>query len=247
MRVKRITRSGVVLECEIFSVADNTKNIRAAEPKATEVKTPEEREEYNNKKALKRMVRNVNASFNHHAYYVTLTFDDIHLPQDFVLAKKYRNNYIRRISRNYPYARIIAVMGRGRYSGRIHFHMIISGIPERIISEKWTYGTITRIEPLRRHNYYDGVDHGEDYTALATYLFNHWSPEQPGKNRYFQSKTVRGPVQEKPRIIKKHYDADKPPKTPEGYKPVGVRESRYYGAGYICFKYVLIPEDDNEP
>ena len=82
-RMKRVTVSGAVLEQEIFNVAPNTKNLRDAAPKPAAERTEQEKEEYNLKQSLKRFIRIVNHNFNSKSYYVTLTFDDAHLPQDF--------------------------------------------------------------------------------------------------------------------------------------------------------------------
>ena len=71
-------------------------------------------------------------------------------------------------------------MGRGKGTHRIHFHMVSEGIPEEQIRKLWGMGEIVRIEHLREHNYYSGIDHGQDYTGLANYLFGHWTPEQGG-------------------------------------------------------------------
>lgn len=240
-RMKRVTVSGDVLEQEIFCVAPNTKNLKGAEPKPLTERTEEEKEEYNRKQSLKRFIRIVNTNFGPPAYYVTNTFDDEHLPQDFKGARRALDNYFRRLQYAFPDMVGVAVMGRGKRHGRIHIHCIISGVDEKTIREKWTQGAIVRAEHLRKHNFYDGVDHGRDYTALATYLFNHWTAEQGGGKRWRQTKTIQQPDKKKPTIPKRRYSVDKPPKTPKGYILVEKRESKHYMGGYLYFKYVKIP------
>ena len=249
-RCKRTTIAGVVLEQEFYTVAERT-NIKKAKPKPVRFETKEERDEYNRRKSLKRIIQNINASFNHNAYYVTLTYNDTFLPDDFKTAKKDLNNYIRRLQHVYPYAKVIAVMGRGHRNGRIHFHLIIGDVPKYIIIEKWTYGEITRIEHLRRHNYYKDengklIDHGEDYTALATYLFNHWTEEQGKGKRWKQTKTIQEPQKSDPKLSAVNYTVDKPPRTPKGYMLVEAKQNPFYKNSYLYFKYVLIPPDPED-
>lgn len=213
---KRVTCSGVVLEQEVFHIAPNTQNLRQAEPKPLILRTDEEREEYNRKQSLKRFVRLVNANFSPTAYYVTLTYDNEHLAPDFAAAKRDLDNYIRRMQYAFPAMTAVAVMGRGKRGGRIHFHLIVSGATKRALAAKWTRGKVKRIEPLRAHNFYNGIDHGADYTGLAAYLFDHWSEEQGGK-RWKQTKTIGQPVKTRIRQVKREYSKEKPPQTPQGY------------------------------
>lgn len=105
---------------------------------------------------------------------------------------------------------------------------------------------IKRIEHLREHNYYSGVDHGQDFTALAIYLFDHWTEEQGAGKRWKQTKTVRQPERKRPTIPKRRYSVDKPPITPKGYMLVETHESNHYLGGYLCFKYVKIPPPDEK-
>ena len=120
-----------------------------------------------------------------------MTLDDEHEVHTFKEAKKIRDNYIRRLRYANPAAQIMIVMGRGKSTDRIHFHMLSNGLDERIIQAKWTAGTVVRLKHLRKHNYYNGVDHGQDYTGLAEYLFGHWTPEQ-GVHRWRQTKNSSG-------------------------------------------------------
>lgn len=77
--------------------------------------------------------------------------------------------------------------------------MISDGIPEETISGKWNDGSVIHIRHLREHNYYNGVDYGQDYTGLADYLFNHWTPEQGG-HRWKATRNLRQPEKEAPTL-----------------------------------------------
>ena len=116
--------------------------------------------------------------------------------------------------------------------------MISEGVPEDLIRKQWTSGSVLRIENLREHNYYDGVDRGRDYTGLANYLFNHWTPEVGGHRWKGSRKTLQKPDYEEPTTVKRNYTEDKPPRPPKGYIFVEAAATKY---GYLYYKYVLKP------
>ncbi len=172
------------------------------------------------------------------SYYSTHTLDDEHEVHTFAEAKRIVNNYVRRLKRAYPKARIMVYIGRGKNTHRIHVHMVSEGVPEEVIREKWGLGGVQRVVHLREHNYYDGVDHGCDYTGLANYLFDHWTPEQGG-HRWKQTSNMLAPeaeprarrcgsIRRAVRLLRRR-----------GYKLVETRATKY---GYLYFKYVKIPE-----
>ena len=113
-------------------------------------------------------------------------------------------------------------MGRGKSTHRIHFHMVSEGVPQELISKLWKYGEVKRISRLRAHNYYNGIDHGQDYTGLANYLFDH----------------LREPEKGKPAEVRREYSPRRPPRTPKGYILVESKSTKY---GYLYFKYVRQP------
>ena len=118
-----------------------------------------------------------NAAFSPASIYSTLTFDNSHEVHTFDVAKKIRDTYFRRLRRHYPEAVIWIYIGQGRSTSRVHFHMVSDGIPEEDIQRLWGYGFLIT-KHLGEFNYYDGVDHGADYTALANYLYDHWNGEE---------------------------------------------------------------------
>lgn len=156
--------------------------------------------------------------------------------------KKVRDNFYRKIKRKYPDAVVFIYMGRGKTTSRGHLHMISSGIPEEYILKTWEYGCISRIENLRTNCIYDGVDHGQDYTGLANYLFDHWEPEQ-GCHRYKASRNARKPEKENATVCVRAYSEEKAPMPPRGYILVEARTNEY---GYMYFKYVVDPKKKKE-
>lgn len=237
-RVKRRTFSGAVCEQEVFIVPDRVKDIRNAEPRVR-FKTEEEREKHRLGIARRRHARLVNENFSPHSLYSTLTFDNENEVHTFQEAKYIRDLFTRRLRYAFPDAVIFSYLGRGKHTKRIHMHMISDGVPEETIQKQWLYGSVIDIDHLREHNFYDHVDHGQDYTGLANYLFDHWTPEQGG-HRWKQTRNARQPDREPPTDIKRNYTEKKPPRPPKGYILVETRSTQY---GYLYFKYVLEPPE----
>lgn len=234
MRIKRRIYSGAVCEQEIFSVSDRAKNINAAEPPAR-FKTEEERDRHRLGISRRHHARLVNANFTPQSLYSTLTLDNENEVHTFAEAWKLGTLFMRRLKYANPEARFILYMGRGKSTNRIHFHMLSDGLTEEQIKSRWKYGQVLRIEHLRAQNRYNGVDHGQDYTGLANYLFDHWTPEQQTRKRYRNTTNLKQPETEPATVIKRNYSAKSPPRPPKGYKLVNCLDN---GAGYLCFKYV---------
>lgn len=235
-RVKKRTFSGVVCEQEVFTISDRVQDIRKAEPRQR-FKTPEEREQHRINISRKKHARYFNENFSPRSLYSTLTFDVEHECHEYRDVKRIRDLFVRRLKYAYPDAVIFIYVGRGKSTHRFHIHMVSDGIPEDFIEKKWEFGSALRIEHLREHNYYNGIDHGQDYTGLANYLFDHWTPEQGG-HRWKQTRNAKKPEAEKPTEVKRNYSEAKPPRPPKGYIFVEAKSTKY---GYQYFKYVLEP------
>lgn len=236
MRLKRRTFSGCICEQEVFTVA-SSRNYKKAEPRHR-FANDEERQAHKIGISRRRHARLVNENFTPAAFYSTLTFDMDNEVHDYAEGKKLRDLFVRRLKRKYPDAVIFIYMGRGKHTNRFHLHMLSNGIPKEYIEKQWVYGSVNRIEHLRAHNFYDGVDHGQDYTALANYLFEHWEPAQ-GKHRWKQTRNARQPEKEDATICISKYSEDHPPRPPKGYMLVETRATKY---GYLYFKYVVDPK-----
>lgn len=237
-RVKRRIFSGVVCEQVVFSVPDRIRDLSDAAPQPR-FKTEEERAAHRLGISRRQHVRIVNRNFGPSSRYSTLTMDDEHEVHTFQEARRVRDNFYARLKYRFPDAKILIYMGRGKSTHRIHLHMLSDGIPEDAIRERWTAGSVLRIDPLREHNYHNGVDRGQDYTGLANYLFDHWTPEQGGHRWKGSRKTLERPDYEEPTVVKRDYTVDKPPRPPKGYVLVETTATRY---GYLYYKYVLKPQ-----
>ena len=235
-RAKRRIFSGVVCEQIVFSIPDRLKNLDKAEPRPR-FKNEAEREAH--KIAISRRKHNelFNENFSPTSLYSTLTLDNEHEVHTFDEADHIADLYVRRLKYDYPDAVIFVYMGRGKSTARIHLHMVSEGVPKDAILKKWGLGPIIRIENLGEHNYYDGKDYGQDYTGLANYLFDHWTPEQGG-HRWKQTRNARKPEREEPTEIKREYTESRPPRPPKGYILVEASSNSW---GYLYFKYVVEP------
>lgn len=230
MRCAKKTVSGAVCEIEVFSVPDGVKLTKNTNPKPQNVRTDEEKARCNRHKSEKHFIRLVNTNFTSAGYYVTLTYDDEHLPLSYSEAVKNLVNYVRRLRSSNPHAKIVAVTGYGSRSGRLHHHLIVSGVSEGDLLGKWFFGDIAKVEHLH------GNEYGEDFTALAIYLHKHTPAEHKGK-RWKQTKNIVQPIQSKAHEVKRPYSENRPPKAPDGFVLVEVKTCEFFN-GYICFKYV---------
>lgn len=236
-RVKTRLFSGAVCEQIVFNVPDQVRDIRKAEPRPR-FKTEEERAQHRIGISRRKHARMFNAAFSPSSLYSTLTLDNGYEVHTFREARRLRDNYYRRLRYHFPDAKIAIYMGRGKSTHRIHFHMVSDGIPEEQIVKLWGMGEIVRIEHLKEHNFYDGIDHGRDYTGLANYLFDHWTPEQGG-HRWKATQNMDKPVREPSTPVKRNYTEHNPPRPPKGYILVESKATKY---GYLYYKYVRQPE-----
>lgn len=245
--MKRRIFAGNTCEQYVYMVPAGVKDVKNYDPEKVRrdrFKTEEERKKHRENISRFTFIRNVNANMEPGDWYATLTMDDDWEVHTFDEARRIRSNFIRTIQRACPDAVIFAVMGRGKGTQRIHFHMLIKNVSEEIIDKKWKYGRIKRIVKLRAHNWYDGVDHGADFTGIANYFFDHWTEEQGG-HRWFQTKNAKQPERENPTEVRigGGYSEKRPPRAPKGYKLVTVKTNPY---GYLYYKYVVVPEKDKK-
>lgn len=235
-RVKRRRFSGVVCEQIVYNVSDRVRDIKHAKPRLR-FKDEAERELHRTMISRRHHASLVNANFSPTSLYSTLTFDMENEVHNFDEARIIRDRYFRRLKYAYPDAVIFIYMGRGKATHRIHFHMISEGVPKEYIYKQWTYGRVERCDNLREHCFYDKQDHGQDYTGLANYCFDHWTPEVGG-HRWKMTRNARKPEVEDATECKRDYSEQKPPRAPKGYVLMETKATKY---GYLYFKYVKQP------
>lgn len=206
-------------------------------------KTEAERAEHRRQIARRHCARLINENITANGMYCTLTFDREHEIHTVEEARRERTNFRRRLQRKYPDAVIFLFFGRGgSNTQRIHFHMICEGLPAEYIRQCWTGGAVDRIEFIRE-NCRDakGKDIGADYTGLANYCFDHWTPEQGEGHYYSRTNNVRQPEEEEPEECAEDYSTGLVPEGPEGYDLIEARRTPY---GMYWFHYVRRKRQD---
>lgn len=205
-------------------------------PERVRFKDEAERAQHRKHIALRRLIGLVNNNFSPTSWYVTLTFDNAHECHDFAAAKLIRANYIRRLRYKNPDVKVIAFLGLGDSTSRIHMHAIIEGATKETITELWPYGSVTRILTLHENcKDASGRSIGRDYTGLATYLFEHWT-EQQGGHYYAKTRNLQPPEEEEAVEAQRVYTPERPPIAPKGFEYIGCTANTPYG--YQCFHYV---------
>lgn len=240
-QVKQRIFSGAVCEQEVYSISSryHTRRNKSKMP-PLRLRDPAAYQKHKDGIGLRNFIRMFNENFSPSSIYSTLTFDAENEVHDFRDARILRERYYKKLKKLFPDSVPLIVMGRGKSTNRIHFHMVSEGIPVEAIAEQWTYGKIIESVNLREHNYYNGIDFGQDYTALAKYLWRHWTPEQGGKH-YKISRNAKKPTIERPTEPVTPFSLSRPPRAPKGYVFVEAYRTEY---GFYHFKYVRMPEKD---
>lgn len=238
MRVKRRIFAGATCLQEVYNAPERA-NLKTVEHRPR-FKDEEERAKHRLGISRRKHALLFNANFSPSSLYSTLTFDRENECHDYTEAARLRDLYFRRLKYACPDAVIFIYVGQGSNTHRFHIHMVSEGVPEVMILSRWNYGSISRVEHLRAHNYYNGTDYGQDYTALANYLFDHWRPEF-GPRRWKATKNAKQPERETATEAKREYTTERPPLCPKGYQLVEATATRY---GYTLFKYVKTPPPD---
>lgn len=241
-QMKRRSYMGAICEQVVYCVSDGAHKVQEYNPERIRKDRFENEAAYQKFKveiSRRNHSRLFHANFSPTSIYSTLTFDDENEVHTFPEAKLVARRFLRVMKRAFPDAVIFLYMGRGEGTDRIHFHMVSEGIPKEFLECKWQYGSVKRFNNLREHNWYDGVDHGQDYTGLANYLFNHWT-EEVGGHRWIMTKNAKKPEREKATEVHVPggYSEKRPPIAPKGYKLVDIKATKY---GCYYFRYVYVP------
>lgn len=93
--------------------------------------TSEVREHLNNENRKQYLAHLASTNFTERDYYITLTYNDAHLPDDLTSAKHELKNYIKRLQykakRNGLTIKALGVTGYGSKRKRLHHHLIVTG------------------------------------------------------------------------------------------------------------------------
>lgn len=150
VREKRI-KSGPILEVEIYPISlRESKKTRAQKTKETR----KEQKALNRKNCIKHFVRVVNVNFDKNGLFAHLTYTDKNRPKKVEQAKKDISNYLtkarRWMKKNMPETPLKYIgMIETSDKGKIHHHIIMSGIPRDVAEDLWGMGrcNIDRLQP----------------------------------------------------------------------------------------------------
>lgn len=190
-KVKTIM-SGPILESEIYPVYERRIDTPRADKKNA---TEDAMKNYNDKMAMKQMVRIINTNFGQDDLYITLTYPDKILPTE-AQARKDMSNYIRRLKTarkklNLPELKYLYVIEfvseeEAVYSRkvRIHHHLIINKMDRDLAEEIWKSAKPKARAESRR---LQPDDFGLE--GVARYL-GKW---KKGKKRWYSSRNLKKP------------------------------------------------------
>ena len=155
--IRRVIRSGDVLEIEEFFTDERGVNCRVQPPIDKEKKA-----EYVHRGRVRQLARLINANFKEGDLFVTLTFrKSVSIAQSRVDMV----NYIRRLkrcreNRELSPMKYIYVTERGTSGRNRHHHLILNDMPTDDVIRLWKHGRvlISRLSPYA------------DYTGIANYI-----------------------------------------------------------------------------
>lgn len=159
-RVKTI-RSGSITEVEIFPIWKTRSDCGRAKKKQL---TRKAQEELNERNSIKKLSRLLNANFTDKDIWLTLTYDDEHLPDSEEKAYKDTANYIRRLRRvSKEPLKYIIVTETHTEDGeptRVHHHIVVN-FPDRDTAERlWKLGGRKQSRRLQPDIHgFDGMAH----------------------------------------------------------------------------------------
>lgn len=189
--------------------------------------------------AVKQLARAINCNFTRKDLYITLTYAEGRLPEDWKQAEKETGNFIRRLNYQLSKQRIQRVKwisvaseadGKSGEPVRPHTHVILSssGITFRdgdwwcggkSLREIWGMGVVY-CEPLRAQ---------QDYTPLAVYLIRQ-AGRQENRKKYRTSRNLAKPI-----VTEEEVRTGRPLRAPAGARVVEQRYNTLDGVNYIRY------------
>ena len=181
--VTRTYKAGSMIEAEIFPAFLDKKDFSRAKRSTA---STDKQKKLNEKRAVKKLIRKINANFSKNDLWITLGYDNDHLPETLEQAKRDLKNYIRRIQ---ELRKKLGIKEPLRYiyvtefgEGRVHHHILISGDMDRdTLENMWTLCERKNSRRLKPDDF--------GLTGLAVYL----SKDPQGKKRWGCSKGLKEP------------------------------------------------------
>ena len=178
-------RSGKQFEVEIYP------EFTRKEAEAAKVRKPGStgaQRKLNEKNARKYCKRLINANFGNGDYWITLTYDNEHLPDTIEEAIRDMTNYIRRVNyrrkkEGLKPVKYIFVTEQGAKTNRIHHHLVIEkgNMTADDLEELWKKGSRNNVRRI-----------AEDENGLAG-LSEYLTKDPKGRKRWHSSKNLKKP------------------------------------------------------
>lgn len=192
---KRLTTvtAGRLVSAVIYDQAmpSDPQRVRAAKTKISS----EARQRLNRRQSWQKCEAVLAANFDAGDLWVTLTYDDAHLPDTWAGAQRCIADFFRRLRRlrqqrgeELRYVKNIEDMTKHGEPTRYHHHLVINGTGEDYndIRRCWPYGVNVEIEPF--------LSDGETYEDVARYLTKQRPPV--GSQSWTPSRNLKRPVRE---------------------------------------------------
>ena len=183
---------GEYMEVEIFPVYTKAKGRGKRKKPTTEIQ-----QRLNQRHAEGKLRRLLHTNFTVFDLFVTLTFDEAHLPASVEEAQRLIQNFLRRLKRRYAKLeaelRYVYILERGEENGRLHVHMVVSGdLGREDLLKLWGMGAVSA----------DYLEFNEDGLAALAKYFTKGDAENGGKpitwKRWVASRNL-----EKPRVVER--------------------------------------------
>lgn len=161
--------------------------VRGKSRKKKENPTPKQVQDNNDRIAIRKLARVINANFGPGDFHVVLT-DAKGMTEEEAL--KERQLFLRRMRREYKKADSeMKAVWATEMDPRSHHHLIMSGIDIQKIVRQWPHGRVN-VMPL---------DDARDYTKLAEYLIKQTNaafrdPSRATRQRYGRTRNLEDPV-----------------------------------------------------
>lgn len=161
--------------------------VRGKKRRKRENPTPEQVQKNNDRIAIRKLARLINANFGPGDLHVVLTDASGMSERE---ALKERQNFLRRMRREYRKAGSdMKAIWATEMDPRSHHHLVMSGIDINVIARQWPHGRV-KVLPL---------DNARDYTKLAEYLIKETNdafrdPSRATKQRYGRTRNLEDPV-----------------------------------------------------
>lgn len=226
------------------------KGIRPEEKKKP---TPEQMEKVNERNAIKKLRRLMNANFGENDYHTVLTYRKEERP-DPEEARKRLKRFLGKLRKEYrKKEKELKYIVVTEYQGKaIHHHLLLNNIEgtDKMLKDLWIYG--------RPHNTL--LDDSGQYGDLAAYFVKETQatfrdPGNPSKLRYSCSRNLKKPTV-KIKVIKSNEWRNQP-KPVKGYEMIndsltsGISEVTGYGFQYYMMRRIRNgsseDEDENHP